>query len=211
MKYLFIDASENLTHVQTGTEKNFSAKTIDTNRDFAAKITEICDNMLKEAGWEKEDLTHLVVCTGPGSLTGLRVADGFLRALAMVLNIPLIGIDLFKWSIQSLSDKGFEGEARLVMPTLIDKAFEVKCQLPQKQQSQPVLIEKKDIPSNIKTFGIRYNHESAERIEPTPEALHKIILEEAQTAKSGINEILKVLPLYIIPSQAERNFKGGDK
>ncbi len=211
MKYLFIDASENLTHVQTGTEKDFNAKTIDTNRDFAAKITEICDNMLKEAGWEKEDLTHLVVCTGPGSLTGLRVADGFLRTLAMVLNIPLIGIDLFKWSVQTLSDNSFEGEARLVMPTLIDKAFEVKFQLPQEQQSQPTLIEKKAIPSDIKTFGIRYNHESAERLDPTPEALHKLIIEEAKSSKAGIDEILKVLPLYIIPSQAERNFKGGDK
>ena len=138
MKYLFIDASENLTHVQTGTEKDFSARTIDTNRDFAAKITEICDNMLKEAGWEKEDLTHMVVCTGPGSLTGLRVADGFLRALAMLLNIPLIGIDLFKWSMQTLSDKGYNGEARLVMPTLIDKAFEVKCHLSQNRHCEPL-------------------------------------------------------------------------
>ncbi len=258
MKYLFIDASENLTHVQTGTEKDFNAKTIDTNRDFAAKITEICDNMLKEAGWEKEDLTHLVVCTGPGSLTGLRVADGFLRTLAMILNIPLIGIDLFKWSAQTLSDNNYEGEARLVMPTLIDKAFEVKCHLSHedclelepslrasercvaiqndlevrdKRQeardlfcnnsscqyskirliSNPNLIEKKAIPSDIKTFGIRYNHESAERLDPTPEALHKLIIEEAKISKAGIDEILKVLPLYIIPSQAERNFKGGDK
>ncbi len=227
MKYLFIDASENLTHVQTGTENDFSAKTIDTNRDFAAKITEICDNMLKEAGWEKEDLTHLVVCTGPGSLTGLRVADGFLRTLAMVLNVPLIGIDLFKWSMQTLSEQGYEGEARFVMPTLIDKAFEVKCQLsnnyhcePKKEAWQsnnsgfitkPILIEKKAIPSETKTFGIRWSNESAEKIEPTPKALHKLIIEDAKTATSGINEILKVLPLYIIPSQAERNFKGGDK
>lgn len=211
MKYLFIDASENITHIQTGTENNFSAKDIDTNRDFAAKITEICDNMLKKAGWEQKDLTHLVVCTGPGSLTGLRVADGFLRALAMLLDIPLIGIDLFKWSIQTLSDRKYEGEARLVMPTLIDKAFEVKCQLPQKQQSQPTLIEKKAIPSDTKTFGVRWSNEAAERLDPTPEALHKIILENTKSAKSGIDEILKVLPLYIIPSQAERNFKGGDK
>ncbi|MBQ2593974.1 MAG: tRNA (adenosine(37)-N6)-threonylcarbamoyltransferase complex dimerization subunit type 1 TsaB [Candidatus Riflebacteria bacterium] len=211
MKYLFIDASENLTHIQTGTENGFNAETIDTNRDFAAKITEICDNMLKNAGWEQKDLTHLVVCTGPGSLTGLRVADGFLRTLAMLLDIPLIGIDLFKWSIQTLSDRNFEGEVRLVMPTLIDKAFEVKCQLPQKQQSQPTLIEKKAIPSDTKTFGVRWSNEAAERLDPTPEALHKIILENAKSAKSGIDEILKVLPLYIIPSQAERNFKGGDK
>ncbi len=211
MKYLFIDASENLTHIQTGTENGFNAETIDTNRDFAAKITEICDNMLKNAGWEQKDLTHLIVCTGPGSLTGLRVADGFLRTLAMLLDIPLIGIDLFKWSIQTLSDRNFEGEVRLVMPTLIDKAFEVKCQLPQKQQSQPTLIEKKAIPSDTKTFGVRWSNEAAERLDPTPEALHKIILENAKSAKSGIDEILKVLPLYIIPSQAERNFKGGDK
>lgn len=231
MKYLFLDASENLTHIQTGTENGFNAETIDTNRDFAAKITEICDNMLKNAGWKQKDLTHLVVCTGPGSLTGLRVADGFLRALAMLLNIPLIGIDLFKWSSQTLFDKSFRGEARLVMPTLIDKAFEVKCHLSSedaptqsggtvtkvaeeadcKAIGEPILIEKKDITSNVKTFGIRWSNESIERLDPTPEALHKIILEKSESAKSGIDEILKVLPLYIIPSQAERNFKGGDK
>ena len=211
MKYLFIDASENITHIQTGTENSFSAKSIDTNRDFAAKITDICDKMLEEASWKKEDLTLMVVCTGPGSLTGLRVADGFLRALAMLLNIPLIGIDLFKWSLQTLSDKGFEGEARFVMPTLIDKAFEVKCKLPEKTMTEPILIEKKAITSEIKTFGIRWSNDVSERLEPTPEALHKLILEESKTAKTGLDEILKVLPLYIIPSQAERNFKGGDK
>ena len=183
--------------------------------------------MLKEAGWQKEDLTHLVVCTGPGSLTGLRVADGFLRTLAMVLDIPLIGIDLFKWSAQTLSDKAFEGEARLVMPTLIDKAFEVKCHLSNNRHceslkeawqssklgliTKPILIEKKAIPSETKTFGIRWYNDAAERLDPTPEALHKLIVEEAPTSKTGIDEILKVLPLYIIPSQAERNFKGGDK
>lgn len=212
MKYLFIDASENLTHIQTGTENDFNAKTIDTNRNFAAKITEICDSMLTEAGWTKNDLTHLVVCTGPGSLTGLRVADGFLRTMAMLLDVPLIGIDLFNWSIQTLADTGFNGEARFVMPTLIDKAFEVKANLATKEVSEPALIEKSAIPSEIKTFGIRYNqNESAKELQPTPEALHRIILETAPKAKTGMDEILKVLPLYIIPSQAERNFKGGDK
>ncbi len=77
--------------------------------------------------------------------------------------------------------------------------------------SAPTLIEKKAIPSDTKTFGVRWSNEAAERLDPTPEALHKIILENAKSAKSGIDEILKVLPLYIIPSQAERNFKGGDK
>lgn len=211
MKYLFIDASENLTHVQTGTEKGFKAKTVDTNRDFAAKITEICDNLLTEEGWEQNDLTHLVVCTGPGSLTGLRVADGFLRTMAMVLDKPLIGIDLFKWSMQTVADTSFKGEARFVMPTLIDKAFEVKAQLPEMTASEPALIDKTAIASSAKTFGVRYKNEAAEELQPTPEALHKLILKAAPEAKTGMDEILKVLPLYIIPSQAERNFKGGDK
>ena len=212
MKYLFIDASENLTHVQTGTKKGFKSKTIDTNRDFAAKITEICDNLLADEGWKQSDLTHLVVCTGPGSLTGLRVADSFLRTIAMLSNIPLIGIDLFTWSIQTAQDAGITGEARFVMPTLIDKAFEVKANLSCKTASKPVLIEKNAIPSEIKTFGIRYSRNKAvEELIPSPEALHKLILESAPNAKAGIDEILKVLPLYIIPSQAERNFKGGDK
>ena len=211
MKYLFIDASENLTHIQSGTEKDFVAKTIDTNRDFAAKITEICDNMLQQQGWEQKDLTHLVVCTGPGSLTGLRVACGFMRTMAMVLDKPLIGIDLFKWAARTAISEGINGEVRFVMPTLIDKAFEVKANLAEEKLSEPILIEKTAIASTTETFGIRYESPDCKKLMPTPEALHKLILEAVSEAKTGMNEILKVLPLYIIPSQAERKLKEAAK
>lgn len=211
MKYIFIDASENQTMVQFGTESNFIPKTIDTNRNLAAKITKIFDDVLLEAGWSQNELTHLVACTGPGSLTGIRVALAFMRTLAMLLDKPLLGIDLFSWSIETLSKNDYKGEARFVIPTLIDKAFEVKANFPEKKATEPILIEKKDILSEAQTFGIRYKHQGIQELQPSPEALHKLILSAAPSSKGGFDEILKVLPLYIIPSQAERNFKGADR
>lgn len=47
---------------------------------------------LAKAGLEKKDLNYLTLTAGPGSFTGLRLAISALKALEMVLNIPLYGI-----------------------------------------------------------------------------------------------------------------------
>lgn len=206
MNYLFIDASENSTFAQTGNNSGFIAKTFDTNRNFAAKITTICDQMLAEAGISQSQLDLLSVCTGPGSLTGLRVAAGFMRTMALLLQKPLTGVNLFEWSLQTLLANGYEGPLRLVMPTLIDKAFEVCATLPDLTHSQPVLIERSAIVSQTPTFGIRFIADKIQEVQPEPAALHKILL-SASTKACDFNDILEILPMYVIPSQAERKFK----
>lgn len=207
MKYLFLDASENYTIAQTGNQGNYLTKTFATDRNLAARITLICDEVLAEAGFTHNQADILAVCTGPGSLTGLRVAGAFMRTLALLLEKPLIGIDLFAWSLQTLADRGITGQIRLVMPTLSDKAFEVSANLSDLQHSQPVLIERTAMNSSIKTFGIRFQAEGVEELQPTPDSLHKMLIATKNSAATGLNEILSVLPLYIIPSQAERKFK----
>lgn len=207
MKYLFLDASENYTIAQTGSLGGYLCKTFATDRNLAARITNICDEMLAEAGFSHDQANLLAVCTGPGSLTGLRVAAAFLRTLALLLEKPLIGIDLFAWSLQTLADRGYTGPVRLVMPTLSDKAFEVNANLPDLNHSQPILIERTAMTSTIKTFGIRFQADGVEELQPAPDSLHKMLLAANNLPATGLNEILNVLPLYIIPSQAERKFK----
>ena len=66
-----------------------------------------CKTLLKSLSLKCKDLTHLAVCIGPGSFTGLRVGIAFARTLAQFLKIPLVGIPVFEiLSIQAGTKAG---------------------------------------------------------------------------------------------------------
>jgi tRNA threonylcarbamoyladenosine biosynthesis protein TsaB len=50
------------------------------------------DELLREAGMEPGDLGGVVVGTGPGSFTGVRIGVATARGLALALGIPLAGV-----------------------------------------------------------------------------------------------------------------------
>jgi tRNA threonylcarbamoyladenosine biosynthesis protein TsaB len=56
------------------------------------RILEDADALLAEAGLEREALDGLVVGTGPGSYTGLRIGLVTARALAFALDVPVAGV-----------------------------------------------------------------------------------------------------------------------
>ena len=60
-------------------------------RDLAARSGEL----LKEQGWQARDLTAVIVCTGPGSFTGLRVGIASAKALAYATDSDLFGVPAF--------------------------------------------------------------------------------------------------------------------
>jgi len=208
-KYLFIDASENATYIQASNSNTYFNQIFDTHRNLGAKITEICDEMLQKAAVANNEIERFIVCTGPGSLTGLRVANSLLRTLAFLSERPLAGIDLFTWTAATLKADGKRGKVCLMAPTLIDKAFAVEVDLNTDlalYQPEPKLLENRLPHSEMPTFGIRWQNAGIEKVTPTPEALHHLI--ETQKANSpDFSELLKILPLYIIPSQAERKLE----
>jgi tRNA threonylcarbamoyladenosine biosynthesis protein TsaB len=57
-----------------------------------AKILEDVDALLAGARLPREDIAGLVVGTGPGSYTGLRMGLVTARALAIALGVPLAGV-----------------------------------------------------------------------------------------------------------------------
>ena len=58
----------------------------------AVGVLEAVDELLREAGAERADLTGLAVGTGPGSFTGLRLGLAAARGLAFALDLPAAGI-----------------------------------------------------------------------------------------------------------------------
>jgi tRNA threonylcarbamoyladenosine biosynthesis protein TsaB len=58
----------------------------------AVAVLEDADELLRESGAERVELTGIVVGTGPGSFTGLRLGLATARGLAVALELPVAGV-----------------------------------------------------------------------------------------------------------------------
>ena len=58
----------------------------------AVQVLEDADKLLSQAALEQTELTGLVVGTGPGSFTGLRMGLAAARGLALALDLPVAGV-----------------------------------------------------------------------------------------------------------------------
>jgi tRNA threonylcarbamoyladenosine biosynthesis protein TsaB len=58
----------------------------------AVRVLEDADQLLRDAGVGQNELSRLVVGTGPGSFTGLRMGLAAARGLAVALDLPAAGV-----------------------------------------------------------------------------------------------------------------------
>jgi tRNA threonylcarbamoyladenosine biosynthesis protein TsaB len=58
----------------------------------AVRVLAEADSLLREHGFAPRDLGRIVVGTGPGSFTGIRIGVAVARGLALALGIPAAGV-----------------------------------------------------------------------------------------------------------------------
>lgn len=80
-------------------------------RGHAECLMPMVSDITAEAGLAAADLGAVVVCTGPGSFTGVRVGVAAARGVALGLGIEARGIDLF-----AALAFGHAGQVRIVLP-----------------------------------------------------------------------------------------------
>jgi tRNA threonylcarbamoyladenosine biosynthesis protein TsaB len=72
--------------------KTLAPFSLKTDRDQAAKLVPLLQDMMKEAGIAFADLGLIVTTIGPGSFTGLRISLSAAKSFSLALGIPLQGI-----------------------------------------------------------------------------------------------------------------------
>ena len=58
----------------------------------AVRVLEDADRLLRASGLDRSELTGIVVGTGPGSFTGMRLGLAAARGLALALELPVAGV-----------------------------------------------------------------------------------------------------------------------
>ncbi len=91
--FLLADPTTNEIKLELWEEnKQISQVDFTDNRKLADKLLPHLEDFLKKTGFSLKNLKGIVVVSGPGSFTGLRIALSTFNALAYSLNIPILGV-----------------------------------------------------------------------------------------------------------------------
>lgn len=116
LRSLLIETSGNTGYVGLAVGNQLVQQSmLATGRQHIRDLMPQCQQLCQQQGWKPADLQAIVVSTGPGSYTGLRVGIMTAKTLAYALNIPLIGVPTF----DSLAWTAFQANPSLTSLTVI--------------------------------------------------------------------------------------------
>ncbi|MDI6816596.1 MAG: tRNA (adenosine(37)-N6)-threonylcarbamoyltransferase complex dimerization subunit type 1 TsaB [Actinomycetota bacterium] len=93
-------------------------------RGHMSKLIPFIDELLTTKGFKIDDVTQMVVGSGPGSYTGLRIGMVIARTFAQLLEVPIIGVP----SADAIAYRNIP-EAGIVCPIIDAKRGEVYAAL----------------------------------------------------------------------------------
>lgn len=101
-------------------------------RSAASQLAVMIDEIIKSANHKAADLQGVIVASGPGSYTGLRIGVATAKGICYALNIPLVAINTLEVMTQQAREKLYS-EGRdphaLLCPMLDARRMEVYCMI----------------------------------------------------------------------------------
>lgn len=83
-----------------------------------SKLLELIEWALGEVGARPSDLGAVVVGTGPGTFTGVRIGVASARAVALALDIPVLGVSSLSALAAAVVDRGVPDHIDVVVPVV---------------------------------------------------------------------------------------------
>ncbi len=150
-----------------------ASREIDTPRSAASQLAGMIREVINESQHKTNDLQGIVVASGPGSYTGLRIGVATAKGLCYALNIPLIAINTLqllayqgKDLLQNLEAK--EQHNMLLCPMLDARRMEVYCMLlddnlTEVEPTQAKIIDEHSFENHLEQKIIYFLGEGAEK------------------------------------------------
>lgn len=114
---LAFDTALNGCVVAVSTSAGIVTRTLETDRDQAAKLIPLIQETLAEAGAAFADLGVIITTVGPGSFTGLRIGLSTARSLSLALGIPLHGMNTLEIMSLSCLEEGDDSDRLVLLET----------------------------------------------------------------------------------------------
>lgn len=93
MKILGVDTSNKIASVAIFENENkLGEKFSDDQKTHSEKVLPLVDSLLKEQNINIKSVDEFVVCTGPGSFTGIRIGVSLVKGMAEGLGKPVVGV-----------------------------------------------------------------------------------------------------------------------
>ena len=111
MKILGVDTSNKIASVAIyENDKLLGEKFSDDQKTHSEKVLPIIDELLKEINVSIQEIDQFVVCTGPGSFTGIRIGVSLVKGMAEGLGKKVIGVT----SLQGLLNSTIENACAVI-------------------------------------------------------------------------------------------------
>ena len=116
-------------------EKLIAVKESLENQTTASLLTVIIDQLFKDTGFQKDQLSGVIVAAGPGSYTGLRIGVATAKGICFALSVPLISVNTLSLMAQQFVmqfSREYDLENVFLCPMLDARRMEVYCLLTDK-------------------------------------------------------------------------------
>ncbi|MBK67367.1 MAG: tRNA (adenosine(37)-N6)-threonylcarbamoyltransferase complex dimerization subunit type 1 TsaB [Rickettsiales bacterium] len=151
---------------------------IEQSRNSADKIHSQIQSVLEEKDLDLSTLTKIIVTSGPGSFTGIRVGLSLARSLGLALGIPVLGIS----SLQAMSFMYEKDEAHYCVIDTRRKDYFVQefsashkaigdVQIMDKEQAESLKKSMIDLKLDLDKLNMAYlsgDYMSVFQIDPSP-------------------------------------------
>lgn len=178
------------------------------------------DELIQSAGLQKTDINAIIVSSGPGSFTGLRIGIAAAKGIAVALEIGIISVNLFELAAYKL--QSVENRVQIIIPFKKDEFFIVPVAdgtYDMRQLKTCKLPQLEDICQNslFAAFGISiqdiypdaFDNDYSDRM--IYDAADLIHVASSKIEKKEYDNLSDLEPLYIQKSQAEINFERRNK
>lgn len=93
MRLLALDTDyEAMSVAVLDNDRLLATNTIKLQRTHSETLLPTIDELVADSGLTPEDLDKIIVADGPGTVTGIRIADSTGKTLAYTSNIALVGV-----------------------------------------------------------------------------------------------------------------------